>query len=80
MATKVAAHFRFTASGPGLDKTYETAGAALSVAITRADHHDEAATFYVRDFDDTVVGKAERDEHGVVTVWRAEFIGTRRVA
>lgn len=78
-AAKAAARLRFTLSGPGVDKTYETAGVALSAAITRADHHHEAATFYVRDLDDTVVGTVERDEHGHVTINRAKFIGTGRV-
>lgn len=78
MATKTPARLRFTLSGPGIDKTFETAGVALSRAITAAEHHDEAATFYVRDLDDTVVGRVERDENGFVTVERAKFIGSGR--
>lgn len=78
MPTKTPPRLRFTLSGPGIDKTYETAGVAISAAITRAEHHDEAATFYVRDLDDSVVGRVERDENGIVTIHRATFIGAGR--
>lgn len=76
MSTKTAGRaLRFTLSGPGIDKTFETAGVALSVAITRAEHHDEAGSFYVRDLDGSVVGRVERDRDGNVRVERAKFIG-----
>ena len=79
MPTKTAARLRFTLSGPGVDKTYETAGVAISTAITHADHHPEDATFYVRDFDGSIVGTVTR-EKGETFIARAEFIGSGRVA
>lgn len=68
MATAV--KHRYTVSGPGVDKTYETAGVALSAAITRAEHHGADASFYVRDFDDSVVARVDHDTDGNTTIYR----------
>lgn len=76
MAAKAKALLRFTLTGPDVEKTYETAGQALSVAITYADRlgkHD--GTFYVRDLDNTVVGRVEHNENGDTFVYRDKFIG-----
>jgi hypothetical protein len=66
---------RFTLSGPGIDKSYETAGVGISAAITAAERYGAEATFYVRDLDGTMVGRVERDQDGRVTIERASFIG-----
>lgn len=79
MAAKTAARLRFTLSGPNIDKTYETAGVAVSAAITIADHSPEDATFYVRDLDGTVVGTVTRLK-GVTVIETAKFIGAGRAA
>jgi hypothetical protein len=78
VATKTGAALRFTLSGPGIDKSYETAGVALSAGITAAERYGAEASFYVRDVDGTMVGRVERDEDGRVTIERAKFIGAGR--
>ena len=76
MAAKTARRLRFELTGPGvIDKSYETAGAGISGAITAADHHAGIAEFFVRDVTGEVVGRAWKDEHGVTRVWRTPFIG-----
>ena len=79
MTAKTAASLRFTLSGPGIDKSYETAGVAVSAGITYADHREDDATFYVRDFDGKVVGTITHVE-GETFINVAEFIGTEQVA
>ena len=81
MARKKDELLRFTLSGPGIVKTFETVGVALSWAITAAERVGKTeATFTVRDFDGTVVGSVARDKHGHTFVDRAKFVGTRAVA
>jgi hypothetical protein len=76
VAAKTARRLRFELTGPGIiDKSYETAGIAISAAITAADHHEGEAEFLVRDVTDEVVGKTWKDKHGVTRCWRAPFIG-----
>lgn len=60
---------RFTVSGPGVDKTFPEPGAALSVAITRAERSAVDATFYVRDAADEVVGRVDRTK-GHTNIYR----------
>lgn len=83
MPSKTAARLRFALDGPGVNKTYETASVALSAAITLAEKYGnetgEDCTFYVRDFDNSIVGSVIR-EKGETFIWRAEFIGSGRVA
>ncbi len=56
---------RPTLSGPGVDRTYESAAVALSAAITYAERlRRTPGTFYVRDPSGTVVGRVEHNEHG----------------
>ena len=75
MSTKTAGQLlRYTVSGPGTDKSYETAGVALSAAITAAEHHVGAATFYVRDLGGDVVYRVEHDEHGATKVHRTRAV------
>jgi hypothetical protein len=78
MAAQTKAALRFTLSGPGIDKSYETAGVALSAAITAAERYGSESAFYVRDVDGTVAGRVERDQDGRVTIGRASFIGAGR--
>jgi hypothetical protein len=78
VATKTGVALRFTLSGPGIDKSYETAGVALSAAITAAERYGSETTFYVRDLDGTVVGTVERHKDGRVSIQRASFIGAGR--
>lgn len=60
----------FTVSGPGIDRRVPSSGVGLSLATTRASREQAAATFVVRDADGNAVGRAERDEFGVVRTWR----------
>jgi hypothetical protein len=76
MSTKTAAALRFTLSGPGTDKGYETAGAAISAGITAAEKlRKTEGTFYVRDSNGEVVGKVEHDAKGRTFAERVKFIG-----
>jgi hypothetical protein len=77
MAAKTVRRLRFELTGPGIiEKSYETAGTAISAAITAADHYNGGeATFHVRDVTGEIVGWVERDEDGVVRIHRAKFIG-----
>lgn len=76
MTSKTATRLRFTLSGPGVDKSYETAGAAISAGITAAEKlRKTEGTFYVRDFNNEVVGKVEHDAKGRTFIDRAKFIG-----
>ena len=72
MATKTAGRLDFTVSGPSIDKAYETAGVAMSAAITFAEHSKTAVTLYVRDAHGDVLVRVERDEHGHTTVRRTK--------
>lgn len=68
---RAAAPGGFTLSGPGVDRAYpDGGGVALSAAITHASRSEMAATFYVRDPAGEIFGRAERDEHGNVRVFR----------
>lgn len=76
MATKTVRRLRFALTGPGIeDLSYETAGTAISAAITIADHRHGASEFLVHDVTGELVGRVDRDEHGIVRVHRASFIG-----
>lgn len=61
---------RYSVSGPGVDKTYADPGAAISAALTFADHHVGDASFYVRDLHGGRVARIDHDEHGNTTVWK----------
>lgn len=81
MPTKTAARLRFTLSGPGIDRSYETAGVALSAALTYAERlRKTEGTFYVRDLDGTVVGSVVHDAKGRTFMDRAAFVGARGAA
>lgn len=60
----------YTVSGPGVDRTYPDAGPALSAAITFATRATEECTFYVRNVNGDIYGRAERDEKGGIFVYR----------
>lgn len=76
MAAKTARRLRFELTGPGIiDKTYETAGIAISAAITAADHCESPAEFFVNDVTGELVGRVWKDTHGVTHCWRTPFIG-----
>lgn len=67
MAAKSAA----TVSGPGVDRAFPAGPAvALSGAITIAGHLHDAATLYVRDERGEPYGRVERDEQGLIYVYR----------
>ena len=76
MATKTAA--AFTVSGPDTDKSYESAGAATSAAITVASRAKFPVTLYVRDADGEIVARVESDGRGNVQTYGAR--PTRAVA
>lgn len=60
-----------TVSGPGLDRRAPSPAVGLSVAIThanRASMRREEASFYVRDRDGAVIGRADADGQGGVQV------------
>ena len=76
MAAKTARRLRFELSGPGIiEKSYETAGTAISAAITAADHHEGEVEYLVHDVTDELVGRAWKDKEGVTNCWRSPFIG-----
>ena len=77
MKAKTVRRLRFELSGPGIiDKSYETAGTAISAAITAAEAlGKQAGTFIVRDVTDEIVGRVGHDDEGNTATWRASFIG-----
>lgn len=69
----------FTVSGPGLDTAYPEMGAALSRAITAAEHGGrDGSVYYVRDLLGRVVAQVARD--GKTTTVRVVPDRERRAA
>lgn len=61
---------KFGVSGAGVDRDgYDSAGVALSAAITFAGRAPGEAVVYVRRPDDRVVGRVERDADGNLSVY-----------
>jgi hypothetical protein len=61
---------RFTVSGPGVDRRAISAEVGLSLATTLASRLGVEGSFYVRDAQGEITGRAERDPLGVVRTYR----------
>jgi hypothetical protein len=67
---------RFTVTGPGTEAKVEASGVGLSRATTYASTATRAGreeSFYVRDPKGNVVGRADADGHGAVSIFGEEW-------